>query len=377
MWIKPSNVLVPDDQGVPRHRNWFPRIRIDWPLFTGILVLIGISLLVVYSAKQDEGVLKRQLMRSGLAIVLMLVVAQISPYFWRTVAYPVYGSALILLGVVLVVGKVSKGGQRWLDLGVFRFQPSELMKLALPLTLSVFFDKNAAPLAWKSILQSLAWIFLPALLIAKQPDLGTAVLIVSSGLITLYFTGISWKKMGVLGLIGCCVLPLSWFLMHAYQRERVLNLFDPERDRLGSSYHLIQSKIAIGSGGISGKGWMQGTQSYLEYLPESSTDFVFAVFAEEFGFAGALFLLMIYLFLIFRGLYISVQAEGLFRRLLCVTLSLTIFVYVFVNVGMVIGLLPVVGVPLPLVSYGGTSLVTLMINFGILMSVQTHRRFLA
>ncbi|MFM8454415.1 MAG: rod shape-determining protein RodA [Gammaproteobacteria bacterium] len=358
--------------------KWLTRIHIDWPLLLGILVLICISLIVVYSARQQSAfVLQKQLIRSCVAILLMLAIAQIPPNFWKKVAYPIYGVALVLLLAVLVGGKISKGAQRWLDLGLFRFQPSELMKLAMPLMLAFFFENRSLPPTWKNIVQGLFWIILPVLLIAKQPDLGTAILIAASGVITIYFTGMSWKKIfGLLALVAC-LLPLLWFVMHEYQRERILTLVDPERDKLGSGYHIIQSKIAIGSGGISGKGWKQGTQAYLEYLPESSTDFVFAVFAEEFGLVGCIFLLLTYTLVILRGLYISVQAQDVFRRLLAGTLSMMTFVYLFVNMGMVMGILPVVGVPLPLVSYGGTSLVTLMINFGILMSIHTHRRLLA
>ena len=354
------------------------RLHIDAVLMLGLVLLLGVGLLMLYSAGgQDMGLIVRQLIRMGMAMTAMLVIAQINPDRMRDSAYWLYGLGLVLLLAVLLFGHEGKGAQRWLDLGFFRFQPSEIIKLAVPILVAAFLAERPLPSsAWRLIL-AFGLIGLPAFLIAKQPDLGTAILIASSGLIVLFLSGISWKI--IFGFVGsaAAAAPVLWYFMHDYQRQRVLTFLNPESDPLGAGYHIIQSKIAIGSGGTFGQGWLQGTQSHLEFLPERSTDFIFAVIAEEFGLVGVALLLCLYLLIAFRGLYIASQGQTSFSRLLAGSISITFLVYVFVNVGMVTGLLPVVGVPLPLISYGGTSMVTLLAGFGILMSIHTHRRMMS
>lgn len=354
------------------------RLHIDAPLMLGLLLLLGIGLMLLYSAGgQDMGLIVRQVIRMGMAMAAMLIVAQINPDRMRGSAYWLYGLGLILLVAVLLFGHEGKGAQRWLDLGFFRFQPSEIIKLAVPILVAAFLaERPLPPSAWRLIF-GLILIGVPAFLIAKQPDLGTAILIASSGLIVLFLSGIRWRI--ILTFLGTCAAaaPVLWYFMHDYQRRRVLTFLNPETDPLGAGYHIIQSKIAIGSGGTFGQGWLQGTQSHLEFLPERSTDFIFAVIAEEFGLVGVALLLCLYLLIAGRGLFIAGQAQSSFSRLLAGSISITFLVYVFVNVGMVTGLLPVVGVPLPLVSYGGTSMVTLLAGFGILMSIHTHRRMMS
>jgi rod shape determining protein RodA len=354
------------------------RIHLDALLLLGLLVLLAVSFVVLYSAGgQDVSLLIRQSIRMGTAFVVLFFIAQIHPDRMRDSAYWLYGLGLILLVAVLVFGHEGKGAQRWLDLGFFRFQPSELMKLAVPLLVATYLAARPLPPSALRLFVGLIMVIVPSLLIAKQPDLGTSLLIASSGLIVLFLSGIRWRI--ILAFITLCAsaLPVLWYVMHDYQRQRVLTFLNPESDPLGSGYHIIQSKIAIGSGGIFGQGWLQGTQSHLEFLPERSTDFIFAVIAEEFGLLGVGLLLFWYLLVAGRGLFIASQAQTSFARLLAGSISITFLVYVFVNVGMVTGLLPVVGVPLPLVSYGGTSMVTLLAGFGILMSIHTHRRMMS
>lgn len=359
-----------------RKRHFFSKLHMDWPLFTGIAILCVIGFVILYSAKPNLEVIQKQFFRLALACGFMFGIAQIPPRFFRTIAPWLYITALFLIAAVLIIGDISKGGQRWLDFGLVRFQPAELMKLALPMMLARYLDNHSLPPTLKTLFLPFCLILIPTVLIAKQPDLGTAVLILSTGVFVLFFAGISWKLItSLIGLTGLC-LPVLWYFMRDYQRQRVLTLLDPTHDPLGSGYQIIQSKIAIGSAGLYGKGWLQGTQSHLEFLPERTTDFIFAVFGEEFGLVGCLVLLAVYLCIIIRGLYIGVQAQDTFSRLLAGSLMMTLFVYVFVNIGMVSGILPVVGIPLPLISYGGTSLVTLMISFGILMSIHTHRSLL-
>jgi rod shape determining protein RodA len=295
----------------------------------------------------------------------------------RDMAYWLYGAGLILLIAVLFFGHEGKGAQRWLDLGFFRFQPSELMKLAVPILVATYLAERPLPPTVTRLVISLMMIIVPALLIAKQPDLGTAILIASSGLIVIFLSGISWRLIMGFIIAAASALPVLWYVMHDYQRQRVLTFLNPESDPLGAGYHIIQSKIAIGSGGLFGRGWLEGTQSQLAFLPERSTDFIFSVIAEEFGLIGVGLLLSSYLMIAARGLFIASDAQTSYARLLAGSISLTFLVYVFVNVGMVTGLLPVVGVPLPLVSYGGTSMVTLLAGFGILMSIHTHRRMMS
>ncbi|BAO43207.1 rod shape-determining protein RodA [Thiolapillus brandeum] len=360
-----------------RHRGLLARIHLDLPLLTGLLLLSGYGLVVLYSATgQDMHQVEKQALRLLIAFGAMFFLAQIPPQTLRRWSPWLYGIGVALLLAVLVMGVMGKGAQRWLDLGFMRFQPSELVKLAAPMMLAWFLSSKPLPPNWKQIILSLVLLAIPVLLIAKQPDLGTAILVASSGLFVLFLAGISWRLIIGLGLLAASAAPAVWYLMHDYQRRRVLTFLNPESDPLGSGYHIIQSKIAIGSGGIYGKGWLNGTQSQLEFLPERHTDFIFAVLGEEFGLIGILILIAIFLFIILRGLYMASQAQDSYSRLLAGALILVFFVYLFVNMGMVSGILPVVGVPLPLVSYGGTSLVTLMAGFGMLMSIHTHRKLL-
>lgn len=351
--------------------------HIDWPLLLGLSALLGLGLGILYSAQQDIDLIFKQMLRLGLASLLMLITAATPPKIYKSIAPWVYWPILSLLILVLILGQISKGGQRWLDIWVIRFQPAELMKLAVPLMLAKYFDEQQLPPTLKTLIIPFVLILIPVLLIAKQPDLGTAILVLSTGFFVLFFAGISWKLIFTLGGLLAASIPFVWFFLYDYQKNRILTFLDPARDPLGKGYHIIQSKIAIGSGGLYGKGWLQGSQSNLAFLPECTTDSIFAVLGETFGLAGCLCLLGIYLYIIIRGLLIGVQAQNTFSRLLAGSLVMTFFVYIFVNIGMVTGILPAVGIPLPLMSYGGTSLVTLMMGFGMLMSIQTHRHFLA
>ncbi len=368
-----------DENRLSTGRRLLLQFHIDLPLLLGLLALAAAGLFVLYSAgDQDMELVTRQAIRLLIAFVVMLTVAQLSPdsiEFWSPW---LFGLGLIMLVAVLAIGEIGKGAQRWLDLGLFRFQPSEVMKIAVPMMIAWYLAEAALPPARLRMLVAIIILIVPTLLVAKQPDLGTALLIASSGIFVLLLAGMRWRLIfGVLIMLAAAA-PVVWnYLLHDYQRQRVLTFLSPETDPLGAGYHIIQSTIAIGSGGVYGKGWLNGTQSHLDFLPERSTDFVFAVFSEEFGFLGTLLLLGLYVFIIGRGLYITAQAQDTFSRLLAGSITLTFFVYVFVNIGMVSGLLPVVGVPLPLVSYGGTSIVTLLAAFGILMSIQTHRKLIA
>ncbi|MEY4194027.1 MAG: hypothetical protein RLZZ226_395 [Pseudomonadota bacterium] len=351
------------------------RIHLDLPLFGGLALLSGLAFVILYSAGgQNIDVLMKQALHLGLATVVMVGIAQIHPRHLRFYSPFLFLGGVVLLTAVLIMGEIGKGAQRWLDLGILRFQPSEMTKLSTPMMLAWFLSGHPSPPHSRHLLIAGLLVAVPTLLIARQPDLGTAVLVGSAGASVVFLAGIPWIYLAGLALAGGGLLPVLWHFMHGYQRDRVLTLLNPEGDPLGRGYHIIQSKIAIGSGGIYGKGWLHGTQTHLEFLPEHSTDFIFAVLAEEFGLVGCLSLLVIYLFILGRCFHIVIQAQDRYARLLSGALTLTFFVYVFVNVGMVIGILPVVGVPLPLVSYGGTSLVTLMAGFGMLMSVQTHQR---
>jgi rod shape determining protein RodA len=350
----------------------------DGFLILGILTLLLFSSVVLYSSGgEDVGLLLRQGVRMAIAITVMIILAQIHPDRFKDVAFWIYAVGLLMLIAVLLFGTIGKGAQRWLDLGFFRFQPSEIMKLAVPLVVAVYLADRPLPPSFVRMFFALVMIAVPALLIAKQPDLGTALLIASSGLIVVFLSGVSWRLIMSFLALAAAAAPVLWYLMHDYQRRRVMTLFNPESDPLGAGYHIIQSKIAIGSGGLQGRGWLQGTQSHLEFLPERSTDFIFAVIAEEFGLIGLTLLITVYLLITARGLYIAAQAQLSYMKLLAGSIAITFLVYVFVNVGMVTGLLPVVGVPLPLISYGGTSMVTLLAGFGILMSIHTHRRMMS
>ena len=355
------------------------RLHIDIPLLLCLLIVIGFGLMVLYSAGgKSEALMYRQVTRLGMGFVVLFVMAQLPPRFYEKWAPALYTAGILLLFAVLLFGDKGKGAQRWLELGSFRFQPSEMMKLAVPLMVAWFFSQRVLPSKKRELLIAAVIVFVPTLLILMQPDLGTSLLIASSGIFAIYLSGVSWKLIFSFGIAGIVYAPVHWFfVMREYQRERVLVYLDPERDPLGSGYHTIQSKIAIGSGGTSGKGWLEGTQSQLEFLPERSTDFIFAVLGEEFGLVGVILLLVMYLLVIARGMYIGMQAQETFSRLLSGAIVLTFFIYLFVNIGMVTGLLPVVGLPLPLVSYGGTSMVTLMAGFGMLMSIHTHRKLVS
>lgn len=363
----------------PQKRSIWMRMHID-PLFMLIiLALLTFSAIVIWSASgQDPGMMERKLGQIAMGLIIMLVLAQVPPRVYEGWAPYLYIVSVILLVAVDAFGQISKGAQRWLDLGFIRFQPSEIAKIAVPLMVARFINRDVCPPTLKNTAIALVLIFLPTLLVAAQPDLGTSILVAASGLFVLFLSGMSWKLIGIAVLLVAAFIPILWFfLMHDYQRDRVMMLLDPESDPLGAGYHIIQSKIAIGSGGLRGKGWLHGTQSQLEFLPERHTDFIFAVLAEELGLVGVLLLLTLYLLLIMRGLIVAARAQTTFGRVMAGGLMLILFVYVFVNIGMVSGILPVVGVPLPLVSYGGSALIVLMAGFGIVMSIHTHRKMLS
>ncbi len=348
---------------------------LDIWLLIGLFAITGYGLLVLYSASGgSERMFTNRVVQVCLGLGVMFVMAMFPPRFYEKVSPYLYVVCIILLVLVDLVGETSKGAQRWLNLGFVRFQPSEIAKLAVPLMVATYLGKRSLPPDFRDTAIALAIIIVPTLLVAAQPDLGTSILVCAAGIFVLFLAGLSWKLIGAGVVFLAGFIPIMWFfLMHDYQKTRVMTLIDPEKDPLGAGYHIIQSKIAIGSGGIEGKGWMEGTQSQLEFLPEPHTDFIFAVLSEEHGMIGVLILLAIYLFIIARGLIIGAKSGTAFGRILSGGTSLLFFVYVFVNIGMVSGILPVVGVPLPLFSYGGTSYVTLMAAFGLMMSSYVHR----
>jgi rod shape determining protein RodA len=352
-------------------------LHLDSILLAAIICILTIGLAALYSAVgQNTDIIFSQFMRICAGLAAMLIMAQVSPDLLRRFTPWIFCTGLILLILVLVTGDVGKGAQRWLNIGI-RFQPSEIIKLGLPMMLAYLLHNRPLPPAFGLIVVSLIIIFVPVGLVAVQPDLGTAILIVLSGASVIFLAGIGARYL--MGAITTALIsmPLLWyFVMHDYQKNRVLTLLNPDNDPLGTGYHIIQSKIAIGSGGLFGKGWLNGSQGQLEFLPERSTDFIFAVIGEEFGLMGVLVILLIFLFIVGRGLYIAATAQDTYSRLVAGSISLTFFFYVFVNMSMVAGLLPVVGVPLPLISAGGTSMVTLLAGFGILMSIHTHRKLL-
>lgn len=359
------------------YRNLSEILHLDWFLIASLFLVAVVGLIILYSASdQNMAAISRQGMRIGMAFLVMWLLAQVPPEKYQRWAPWLFAGGITLLLAVLVLGVMGKGAQRWLNLWIFQFQPSEIMKLAVPMMLAWYLQNKALPPSIKTSFVTCLIILIPAFLIAKQPDLGTAILIIICGFGVLILAGISARLVISFLVLAVASTPVIWHFMHSYQRARVLTFLNPEHDPLGKGYHIIQSKIAIGSGGFFGKGWLNGTQSHLQFLPEHSTDFIFAVCGEEFGFIGGLILLVLYLVVISRGLYISLNAQDTFSRLLAGGLSLTLFVSAFVNIGMVTGILPVVGVPLPFVSYGGTSFITLIAGFGILMSIQTHRKLL-
>jgi rod shape determining protein RodA len=352
--------------------------HIDQFLLGILLLTLTVAMVVLYSASGQSW---DRMLSQGINIVVAMgalwVFANIPPQHLQRIAVPLYLLGMLLLIGVFLFGDVSKGARRWLDLGVARIQPSELMKIAVPMMLAWFFDKREQTLRFTDYIIAAVLLAMPVGLVLKQPDLGTAMLIGASGFYVLFLAGLSWRLMLGIGVAGAAAAPLLWSMMHDYQRKRIEILLDPTQDPLGAGYHTIQATIALGSGGLSGKGWLNGTQSQLDFLPERHTDFIFAVFGEEFGLVGNLLLLLLFSAIIGRCLLIAANAHNPFTRLLAGSIALTFFTYAFVNMGMVSGILPVVGVPLPLISYGGTSLVTLMIGFGILMSIHTHKKLVA
>lgn len=363
--------------GLSERRSLARRWHIDVPLLLLLMALSVFGLIVLYSASgRSMAMVERQAVYFLIGYGVMLAVAQVRMDIIRRMSPWLYVGGVILLVLVLVMGVGAKGARRWLDFpGLPRFQPSELVKLLVPMTVSWYLGSRALPPRFKYVLVSCVLVFLPAVLIMKQPDLGTSLLVISAGLFVLLLAGLPWRYMIGAGILALFAIPLAWvYLLHDYQKRRVLTLLDPESDKLGAGWNIIQSKTAIGSGGWDGKGWLEGTQSHLEFLPESHTDFIIAVLGEEFGLLGVMALLAIYMLVIVRGLVIGMNAQDMFSRLLAGSITLTFFVYVFVNMGMVSGILPVVGVPLPLISYGGTAIVTLFAGFGLLMAIATTRR---
>lgn len=350
------------------------RIGLDWPLVTGILTIFGVGELVLYSASgQSLATVWHQGIKFAVAMAIMVGIAQVSPQRWRHLSPYIYLFSTCVLLAVLGFGEAALGARRWLDLGPMRLQPSEFMKLALPMILAYLFSRRPLPVNLPHLLISLALITVPMLLIAKEPDLGTALLIGISGFVVIFLAGIPYRYLLVGMLLAAAMIPVAWHFMHAYQQARILTFLDPQRAPLGAGYHIIQSTIAIGSSGLYGLGWLHAPQAQLGFLPESRTDFIFAVFGEEFGLAGTIGLLSAYAFIILRGLYLAWRATDNYARLLAGSLSLTFAMYVFINMGMTMGLLPVVGVPLPFMSYGGTSLVTMAAAMGLLQSIARHR----
>ncbi len=350
--------------------------RIDGPLMAALMLAITLGLTVIYSASGGQSLdrVAGQLRNVLFALGALWIAANVPPQTLMRLAVPVYVIGMGLLVGVALFGDVRNGARRWLNLGFGSIQPSEIMKIAVPLVLAWHFHRHQEGLRMRDYALAAVLLALPVGLIARQPDLGTSLLIFASGFFVIFLAGLSWKLILGVAAAGFGALPFLWSMMHDYQRKRVLTLLDPMQDPLGAGYHIIQSTIAIGSGGVLGKGWLNGTQAQLDFLPERSTDFVFAVFGEEFGFAGAAVLLTVYILIIVRGLMIAASASTTFSRLLAGAVTLTFFTYAFVNMGMVTGILPVVGVPLPLISYGGTAMLSMLIGFGILMSIATHKQ---
>jgi len=375
--------------GYPLERIWNRLTgNIDWTLLLIASTILALGTITLYSASYENPArLQAQFVNIAVALAVMWVAAQVPPQTLMRLAVPVYLVGLALLVAVALAGEIVNGARRWLHVGIVRFQPSEMMKIAMPLMLAWFFHRYEATLKLREFIASGIILLVPVALIARQPDLGTALLVTSAGFYVIFLAGLSWRliiPIAVVGIVGIvalvafektiCVPGLKWPGMHDYQKNRVCTLLDPTTDPLGKGFHIIQSTIAVGSGGVGGKGWLEGTQTHLEFIPERSTDFIFAVYSEEFGLVGNATLLVLYLLLLGRGLYIAASGATFFSRLLAGALTLNIFTYAFVNMGMVSGILPVVGVPLPLVSYGGTALVTLFLGIGILMSIHRHRK---
>ncbi|WP_346426809.1 rod shape-determining protein RodA [Wenzhouxiangella sp. XN201] len=366
MRLRPGSLLA----------SWLERLRLDPWLLLLLLTLMSFGLLVLYSAaEQSIGLVWRQAVRIGLGLLVMLVIAQIPPRLLKVWAPWLFGLAVLLLVAVVFFG-VGRGAQRWLDLGLLRFQPSEAMKLALPLILAVVLHRRSLPPDWLALGMVVVLVAIPVGLIAIQPDLGTALLVGISGACVLFLAGLRWRIILGLGAVFAAAAPFLWLNLHEYQRDRIRTFLNPESDPLGEGWNIIQSKIAVGSGGLTGKGWLEGSQSHLEFLPEPHTDFIFSVLAEEFGFIGVVAVLALYAAIILRGMHLASQCRDSFGRMLAGAMVFMFFVYLAVNVGMVSGALPVVGVPLPLISYGGTSAVTLLAGFGLVMGLYSRRRFM-
>jgi len=348
---------------------------IDPVLMLALGLLVLTSLVVLYSASDGNWVqVGKQFINILVALIALWLVASMPLHYLLRSAVPIYLLGMLLLVGVALFGEISHGARRWLNLGVATIQPSELMKIAVPLMMAWYFEKHEATLTLKNYFIATLLLILPILLIARQPDLGTSILIAASGFYVLFLAGLSWRVMLITLIAGLAAAKPMWSMLHDYQKHRILMLLDPAQDALGKGYHTIQGMIAVGSGGFLGKGYMNGSQTHLDFLPERTTDFIFAVYSEEFGFVGALILLGLYLFVIARGFVITAEASTYFTRLLAGSITLTFFTYAFVNMGMVTGILPVVGVPLPLISYGGTSMLTLALGFGMLMSIHTHKQ---
>ena len=356
--------------------TFFSRHHIDLPLLFGLFAALCFSLFVLYSASgQELDMLLRQITRTGAAFLLMILVAQIPPRLYAKASIYLYIVGLILLILVELFGDISKGAQRWLNLGFIRIQPSEIFKVVMPLCVATFLSKTTIPPKFITTIGAFIIVGMPTVLILLQPDLGTASLVAVAGCIGIFIAGLSWWWIIIGAGAGAAALPVMWnFVLHDYQKQRVLTLIDPSSDPLGAGYHIIQSKIAIGSGGLYGKGWLQGSQSQLDFLPEPHTDFIFAVLSEETGLIGFLVLMSLYCFIIGRCVLITLNTKDNFERILCGSFTFTFMFYIFVNIGMVSGILPVVGVPLPLISYGGTAMITLTICFGMIMSIHTHKK---
>ena len=349
--------------------------HLDNQLLVALLLLMGVGLVTIFSgSNQSVPRISSQGANILVALGVMYLFANISPHYLKRIALPLYVLGVLLLICVALFGDIVNGARRWLYIGVTRIQPSELMKIAVPLMLAWYFDRYETSLKLKNYIVAAVLLLVPIGLIVRQPDLGTALLISAAGAYVLFLAGLSWKIIVGLGIGAAACMPFVWGMMHDYQRQRILTLIDPTQDPLGTGYHTIQSTIAVGSGGLVGKGWLQGTQTHLDFIPERTTDFIFAVFSEEFGLVGNIVLLVLFLLVIGRGVVITANAPTLFTRLFAGAITLTFFTYAFVNMGMVSGILPVVGVPLPLVSYGGTSLVTICLGLGILMSIETHKK---
>jgi rod shape determining protein RodA len=348
----------------------------DGPLSLIVFLILSLSIVTMYSAGIDfPGRIEDHTRNILISFVVMWIAAIVPPAVLMRFAVPIYTVGVALLIAVAMFGLIRKGARRWVNVGIV-IQPSEIMKIAAPLMLAWFFQKREGVLRWQEFVVASILLLIPMVLIMKQPDLGTSLLVFGSGFAVIFFAGLSWKVLFTLGAAGAASLPVAWSMMHDYQRGRVMTLLDPTADPLGSGFHIIQSTIAIGSGGVAGKGWLHGTQAHLEFIPERTTDFVFAVYSEEFGLIGNAILLVLYLLLIGRGFLIAANAPTLFSRLLAGALTSIFFTYAFVNMGMVSGILPVVGVPLPFMSYGGTAFVTLGLAIGMLMSIQRHRKLI-